>query len=83
MMNRDLWWAVEACSNDGTAGAHRRITHHLVIFPRARAKASGQDGIQTESNLTWQADLSTMCVAAEHQIELGMRCLLVNLWRVG
>jgi len=81
-MDGDLRGTIKPGRYDRAARPHRRVTRHVVILPGACAKPPRQYGIQADRDMTRKADLAAMCVTAEHQIELGMGGLLINLWRV-
>ena len=78
----NLGRAIESNRNDGGACTHRRITDHTMVSPSARAQGAWQHGTQREGDATGKADLSTMRVTTDQYIEIGVRCLPINLRRV-
>ena len=82
-MKGDLRWTIKADGHHGRAGADRGVTGHVSVFPSARAERSRQNGIECDGDAAGQANLPSVRVPAQEQIESGMRGLPVYFRRMG
>src|SRR6266511_6429522 len=74
---------IEPHGNDDRSGADRGIPNHVMILPRSRAHVPRQDRIQSDRDGTGEADLASVGMTAQQQIEIGMGSLAVDLRRMG
>ena len=81
-MQRDLRRAVEPYGNNGRSGAHRGVSCHPLVGPRSGAEMAGQLRTQRKREAARQADLTAMGMSTQHQVELSMCGLTVDLRRV-
>ena len=77
LVERDLGRAIEAYSNDASAGAYGRICLQVSVFPGTCAHVAWKHRIEREGDAAGQADLAPVCMTAQHDVETGMRSLPV------
>ena len=56
---------------------------HAVVPPRSGSEVSWKDRIQLDGSAAREAYLPTMGMPGEHEIEIRVCRLSVDLWRVG
>src|SRR4051794_37211020 len=81
-MQRDLRQAIKADWYDTRADTARGVAGHPAIGPRPRDDPSRHHAAANYRHATGQADLATMSMAAEHQVETRMRRLPIDLRRM-
>jgi len=81
-MQGDLRQAVDPHGHNRGSNTGRRVSGHIMIFPRARSEAARQNRTEREGDRARQTNLPAMGVAAQQQIETGMGRLPINFWRV-
>jgi len=74
--------AIEPRGDDGRPDTDRGVSDHVAVSPQPRTHPPRQRRIQSDWDRTWQADLPAVRVPAEQQIEIGMRCLTIDLGRM-
>jgi len=79
MMQGNFGKAIEPYGENGGPDPNRGVADHVVVSPQARPQSPGQLCLQREWDRAWQADLAAVGVAAKQQIEIGMRCLTIDL----
>jgi hypothetical protein len=82
-VERDFREAIEAYGNAARADADRRVTRHPAILPWASAHGPRESRSEDDRHAARQADLPSMCVPGQQQIEPGRGGLSVYFRRMG
>src|SRR5512132_4360740 len=73
----------EPHGNDDRSDAGRSIPDHVMILPRPPAHVPRQYGIQGDRDGTGKTDLTSMGMATQQHIEIGVGRLAIDLRRMG
>src|SRR4029077_17426471 len=80
MMQGYFWKAIDADGNYSASDADRGVTHHLTVMPWPRTHMSWQNRTKGDWNRPGQADLTTVGMATQKQIEASMCGLAIDFW---
>src|SRR5471030_2818306 len=69
---------VQPHSNNARPRTNRSVAAHFVILPSARSHSPWQDRLQLYRDGTRQTKLASVCMAAQHQIEISVGSLAEN-----
>ena len=81
-MERNFGEAVEPNHDDTRSRTNRRVAEHIVVLPGSRAHAPGQHRIESDGNGAREANLPSVRMAAQEQIEPGMGRLAIDFRRM-
>lgn len=79
----DLRGAVEADRDDGGAETDGGVSVHGGVGPGTGAEVAGEALVEGDGDGAGEADLATVGVSAEHEVEAGVGGLAVDLGGVG
>jgi len=82
-MQGDFRSVVEPDWNHRRPRADGRIADHLPMSPRPRSESAQHSRFKKNGCAPWEADLSSVCVSAQHQVESSVCRLAIDLRRVG
>ena len=82
MMQSDFRATIKSYGNDRRTRSDRRVPNHVTIFPSTRAHVSRKNRSKSDGGSSWKANLTTVGMPAQHQVELGISSLPINFRRV-
>ena len=78
-MQSNFGRAIETHGKDARSRTYRGVAGHVLVLPGASAHPSRQHRLQFDRNRPGQADLASVRMPAQHQIEIGVGSLAINL----